>query len=69
MNYIIWHFKQHSLDIHIAWHTIIILNVVFLVVIAFIIVKTSFRLFIVRLIHDLMLNLLNSLKFYDFSNA
>ena len=42
-------------------------NVVFLVVIAFMIVKLSFRLFIVRLIHDLVLNLLNSLNFCGFS--
>ena len=49
-----------------TWHRIVIFNVVFLVI-AFMIVKHSFRLFIVWLIHDLVLNLLNSLNFCRFS--
>ena len=44
----------------------VIFNIVVLVVIAFMTVKLSFRLFIVRLIHDLVLNLLNSLFFAAF---
>ena len=53
--FIIWLFKQHTLQ----YIRIIIFNVVFLVVIAFMIVKLSFRLFIVRHKHDLVLNLQN----------
>ena len=53
--------------IRIAWHRIVIFNAIVLDVIAFMIVKLSFRLFIVRLIHDLVLNLLNSLNFGGFS--
>ena len=52
--------------IGIAWHRIVIFNIV-LVVIAFIIVKLSFRLFIVQLKLDLVFNLLNSLNFCSFS--
>ena len=44
----------------------VVCNVVFLVVIVFMIVKFSFRLLIVLLVHDLVLNLLNSLTFCGF---
>ena len=57
--------KQYTF--HTYSHRIVIFNVVVLVVIAFMIGKLSFRLFIVRLIHDLVLNLLNSLHFCGFS--
>ena len=67
MRFIIWLFKQHTLHIRIVWYWIDTFNVVVLVVIAFMKVKLSFRLFIVRLIHDLVLNLLNSLNFCSFS--
>ena len=56
-----------NLHIRIGWHRIVIFNIVLLVIIAFMIVKHSFRLFIVRLIHDLVLNLLNYLNFCGFS--
>ena len=44
----------------------VISNIV-VVVIAFMIVKHSFRLFIVRVVHDLVINLLNLLNFCGFS--
>ena len=46
--------------IRIARHRIVIFNIV---VVDFMTVNLSFRLFIARLIHDLGLNLLNSLNF------
>ena len=54
-------------NIRIALHKVTIFNIVVLVVITFMTVKLSFRLFIARLIHDLILNLLNSLNFCGFS--
>ena len=54
------------LDRYSVTYRIIIFNIVVLVI-AFMIVKLSFRLSIARLIHDLVLNLLNLLNFCGFS--
>ena len=47
-------------------NNILYIYVIFNVVIAFMIEKLLFKLFIVRLIHDLVLNLLNSFNFCSF---
>ena len=51
---------------NIPYMLLFLFNVIVLVVIAFMMLKLSFRLFIVLLIHDIVFNLLNPLNLCDF---